>query len=243
MTPVDQPIGRYAAIVLAAGSSSRIGEVRNKVYLPLAGRSVVTWPLEVFSRLPGVERLILVIRADERQLASEILQRELPGVSVELVDGGDSRHSSEYNALEYLAPTILAGRLDIVLIHDGDRPCVTQTLAHQVANAALTWGGAVPGTEANDLLPLSYTDPLVEGNCYMRSQTPQAFRASALLAAYRQAQDESFRGTDTSESVERYGNLNIRAVPGDRRNIKITYSQDLFDAEHLLRSQLSESST
>ncbi len=55
-------------------------------------------------------------------LADDTLRRELPGTQVELVEGGDSRHASEFNVLHYLAADIESGAIDVVLIHDAARP-------------------------------------------------------------------------------------------------------------------------
>jgi 2-C-methyl-D-erythritol 4-phosphate cytidylyltransferase len=65
-------------------------------------------------------------------------------------------------------------------------------------------------------------------------QTPQAFAAGPLLEAYRQADIDQFVGTDTASCMERYADVTVSCVPGDARNIKITFPDDLFLAERLL---------
>jgi 2-C-methyl-D-erythritol 4-phosphate cytidylyltransferase len=75
----------------------------------------------------------------------------------------------------------------------------------------------------------------VESGPLVRIQTPQAFRAAPLLAAYRAADLDGFVGTDTAMCVERYSDLAVRCVTSDLANIKITYPQDLFVAEGVLR--------
>jgi len=75
---VTRQAGRtHAGIVLAAGSGTRVGNSRNKVYLPLAGRRILTWSLELFGKLPGIGRLVLVVRDEDRELAAEVLDHEL----------------------------------------------------------------------------------------------------------------------------------------------------------------------
>jgi 2-C-methyl-D-erythritol 4-phosphate cytidylyltransferase len=69
---------------------------------------------------------------------------------------------------------------------------------------------------------------------HVRVQTPQAFRAAPLLAAYRAATAAGFEGTDTSASMERFSDVTVHCFPGDPRNLKVTYAQDLFLAEQLL---------
>ncbi len=64
-------------------------------------------------------------------------------------------------------------------------------------------------------------------------QTPQAFRAAVLLEAYRRADDDGFDGTDTAACLERYTQVEVVAVPGSARNLKITFPEDVALAERL----------
>jgi 2-C-methyl-D-erythritol 4-phosphate cytidylyltransferase len=86
----------------------------------------------------------------------------------------------------------------------------------------------VPLTDAVDaeLRPVAGT--------LVRVQTPQAFRAGLLLDAYERAEADGFGGTDTAACVERYAGVPVRCVPGDPRNVKVTYRADLALAEALL---------
>lgn len=225
---------RIAVIVLAAGSGSRFGSATNKVWLPLLGRRIISLSLSnAVMNFPGC-RCILVINPADVSLASQVLQTETPDVKVELVNGGDSRHESEYNALMHLVPAIKDGSINVVLIHDGARPLATSKLFHDVAVAAHHHGGA---------LPAIVVDPremdIISEKQVVRVQTPQAFRAKELLSAYIQAHDEKFIGTDTAACMERYfPSIKSVTVPGEVQNLKITYPQDLVIAEHIFEKQL-----
>jgi 2-C-methyl-D-erythritol 4-phosphate cytidylyltransferase len=226
----------HAGIVLAAGSGTRVGDTRNKVFLPLAGRRIVTWSLELFGKLSGTGRLVLVVRDEDRGLAGEILDRELPGVPVDLVTGGQSRHESEYRALLHLADEIRDGEIDIVLVHDAARPLAPVPMMEEVLAAAIRSGGAIPGLPLEDAVGVDKTGrPSHVGHTDMvRVQTPQAFRSGPLLAAYQAAAADGFTGTDTAACVERYGGVPVQVVSGDPRNIKVTYADDLVTAELIL---------
>lgn len=221
---------RIAVIVLAAGSGSRFGNATNKVWLPLSGRRIISRSLSnAVKSFPGC-RSVLVINPADAALANQVLHREAPHIDVELVNGGDSRHESEYNALMHLAPAIEDGSINVVLIHDGARPLATGMLFHDIALTAHHHGGA---------LPAIVVDPremdIVTNNQVVRVQTPQAFRAKELLSAYQQARSDNFTGTDTAACMERYfPNLECIAVTGEVQNVKITYPQDLVIAEHVL---------
>src|SRR5689334_19898469 len=81
-----------AVVVLAGGSGLRVGKGRNKAYLPLAGQTAVGLSLCTMSRLTGLRRLVLVVRADDVELAERTLEEELPepSVPVELILGGST---------------------------------------------------------------------------------------------------------------------------------------------------------
>jgi 2-C-methyl-D-erythritol 4-phosphate cytidylyltransferase len=227
----------HAGVVLAAGAGSRVGHTGNKVFLPLAGRRILTWSLDALRRIGGVDRLVLVVRPQDRELADEILDRELPGVAIDLISGGATRHDSEHHALRHLAHEIRAGQIEIVLIHDAARPLASAAMVERVLAAAKDSGGAVPGVPLDGVLAVNgdghiahpVADPLVA------VQTPQAFRAGPLLDAYESAAREGFTGTDTASCVERYCGLKVRVVAGEERNLKVTFPDDLFIAERLLK--------
>ncbi len=226
----------HAGIVLAAGSGTRVGNSRNKVYLPLAGRRIVTWSLELFRRLPGIGRLVLVVRDEDRELAAEVLDRELPGVPVDLVIGGQTRHESEYRALLHLADEIRDGEIDVVLVHDAARPLAPVKIVEEVLGTAIRTGSAIPALPLEDAVGVDEAGRLSHSgrSDMVRVQTPQAFKGGPLLAAYQAAAADGFTGTDTAACVERYEGIPVQVVTGDPRNIKVTYADDLFTAELIL---------
>jgi 2-C-methyl-D-erythritol 4-phosphate cytidylyltransferase len=232
----EQAGATHAGIVLAAGSGTRVGTSRNKVYLPLAGRRIVTWSLELFRRIPGIGRLLLVVRDDDLELAGEILDRELPGVPVDLVTGGETRHESEYRGLLHLADEIRRGEIDVVLVHDAARPLAPVRIVEEVLAAAVRTGGAIPALPLEDAVGVDEAGRMSHARRtdMVRVQTPQAFRSGPLLAAYQAAAVDGFTGTDTASCVERYGGTPVHVVAGDPRNIKVTYADDLFTAELIL---------
>jgi 2-C-methyl-D-erythritol 4-phosphate cytidylyltransferase len=223
----------HAGIVLAAGVGTRVGHSRNKVYLPLAGRRILTWSLAMLARVPGVGRLVLVIRDADQELAEAVLEAELPGEHVELVVGGDTRHASEYRALQHLAEDIRAGALDIVLVHDAARPLASASLTRRLLAATRDTGAAVPGVPADDILRVDTGERIADGQL-VRIQTPQAFDAQVLLRAHEAAARDGYVGTDTASCVERYGGTGVQVIPGDPENLKVTFASDLFIAEHLV---------
>ena len=230
---------RVAVVVLAGGSGLRVGGDRNKAYLPLAGRTAVGISLRTMAvATPGLLRLVLVVRADDVDLAETTLAEEFPHppVPVELVTGGASRHGSEERALHHLEPAIRAGELDLVLIHDAARPLCSRALVSTLVDAAAAGGGAVPGLAVDDLAAVADDGSLVPlVGRHVRIQTPQVFAAKPLLVAYQRAAEVGFEGTDTAACLERFSTLKVTYVPGEEQNFKITYPHDVALADEFVR--------
>jgi 2-C-methyl-D-erythritol 4-phosphate cytidylyltransferase len=222
-----------ASVVLAAGSGTRFGHSMNKVWLQLNGKHIISRSLEN-SRKDFVNvRSILVINPDDEDFAREALIKDGALTGTEIVHGGASRHESEYNALQYLKGDITAGKIDLVLIHDGARPLATPQIFAAIAEGAHKHGGAIP-TIALD----PHEMDTARDETVARVQTPQGFRAAPLLEAYEKAAVQGFIGTDTAACMEKFfPDVKTVAVPGEVFNIKITYPQDLAIAELLVPIQ------
>jgi 2-C-methyl-D-erythritol 4-phosphate cytidylyltransferase len=224
------------AVVLAAGLGTRVGADGNKAYLPLAGRSMVAWSLKALSEVPEISRSVLVYRRGERDLAHDSVTAELPRATVELVEGGDSRHASEFNVLRHLAADIESGAVDVVVIHDAARPLAGRDAFVTALSVAREFGGALPALTIPDVVrhdPGGVESTSGRGRL-VRVQTPQAFRAGPLLRAYLAAAADGFEGTDTSSCIEKYTDLEVRTFPGDEGNLKVTYAHDVAVAGRLL---------
>ena len=230
---------RIAVVVLAAGSGSRFGHSTNKVWLTLGDRRIISHSLlNAVKSFPGC-RVVLVIDPADAQTADEVLKQELSQIHVEIVNGGRTRHDSEFNALMHLSDSIADGSIDVVLIHDGARPLASSELFEKVATAAYLHGGALPAIDVDPReIDIVLADPIV------RVQTPQAFRAKEVLSAYSQAEADKFVGTDTAACMEKYfPTTESVAVPGEITNIKITYPYDLVIAERVIANRENAASS
>jgi len=167
--------------------------------------------------------VILAAGAGQR-VGAAALAPYLGDAEVGVVEGGASRHASEWNALVALRPEIEDGSIDVVAIHDGARPLAGAQLFAATIDAARERGGAIPCVRLPGLLALDGRDLPAELDGV---QTPQAFRAAELLAAYARAEADGFDGTDTAACWARYTDLPVVAVPSTPRNLKITFPEDL----------------
>ncbi len=217
-----------AVVILAAGSGSRVGASLNKVLLPLLDAPVLVWSVRDALALPDVRRVVLVVRPGEEPAVAAALAPFLGDREVILVEGGASRHASEFNALLVLEPDIESGEIEVVSIHDGARPLAGTALFEATLAAARRHGGAIPVVPLTGIVTAAGQDPR---RPLAGVQTPQAFRAPELLAAYRAAAVEGFEGTDTAACLERYAvegsGVRIAAVASTPVNLKVTFPEDL----------------
>ncbi len=220
-----------AAVILAAGSGTRLGSSTNKVLLPLDGISILARSVRTVLEVTGVHRILLVVRPEDREAVGEAVAPHLGAHDLWVVDGGAHRHESEWQALRTLAADIEDGEIDVVAIHDAARPLAPATLWRAVIDAAAEHGGAIP------VLPtprLSHRDGSLAPRGLVGVQTPQAFRARELLIAHRHAAAEGFVGTDTAACLERYADVAVVGVPSTAANLKVTFPEDVPLAETLL---------
>lgn len=228
-----------AIVVLAAGSGTRVGADVNKVLLTLRDRPLLAWSLQAALDVPDVEAVVVVCRPGERSLVGRSLAPYVGDREVLLVDGGGTRHASEQAALDVLAPYVNDGRVDVIAVHDGARPLADADLFARAITTAREYGGAVPTLPLPGLLSRDASAAPAPGGTGTRLlgvQTPQAFRALPLLAAYAAAAEAGFDGTDTAAAFAEFAptGQSIRSVPAGPANLKVTFAADLAAAEALL---------
>ena len=220
-----------ALVVLAAGSGSRVGAGVNKVLLPLAGSTVLGLSLRAALAVDDVRRIVLVVRPGEQDAVAEAVVPVLGTGEVLVVQGGATRHASEWAALTALRPEIEAGEIDVVAIHDGARPLASPELFATTIDVARDAGGAIPVAPLTGVADRATLRPHPG---VVGVQTPQAFRARDLLAAHTAADADGFEATDTAACLARYTDVRIAAVPSSSLNLKVTFAEDVATAAALL---------
>jgi 2-C-methyl-D-erythritol 4-phosphate cytidylyltransferase len=218
------------AILVAAGRGERLGDLRPKAFVELAGQALVLRSARAFDEAPSVSGIVAVVPGAEVGAARSLLAPVRKLVAV--VPGGERRQDSVLEGLRQ-APDGFDG---VVLVHDAARPLVEVSLVEAVCRAAAEAGAALP------VLPLTDTVKRVRDGLVVATldreelgaaQTPQGFRLALLVAAYEAAFRDRVTLTDEAMAVERLG-APVRAIPGSPRNRKITTPDDLARAEGVL---------
>ncbi len=229
----------YVALIPAAGSGSRIGGAAAKQYLSLAGKPMLHHSIRCIA-VPPVTTVFVVLAPDDKAFSTHDWS-DFDGRIEPLYCGGATRKESVLNGLVAAMDGVDAD--DWVLVHDAARPCLPRAdLERLIAEVS---GDTVGGLLA---LPVAETVKRVANGAHADAsgairvastedrsqlwlaQTPQMFRAGLLAQALR---DARFAVTDEASAVEMLG-LQPRIVKGSRRNLKVTFPEDIAIAESLL---------
>ena len=224
-----------AAIIAAAGFGVRMGQKTPKPYLTLAGKPILAHTLEVFEKAKEIREVVVVVHPDELENCQENVIAPFGFKKVlRLVPGGKERQDSVYHALKTLQRE---EDLEIILVHDGVRPFITQEQISRVIQGARQHGAAILGIPAQDTLKRVDSQGRViqtlERRDIWQIQTPQAFQAPLLWRAFVEAYSRNFYGTDEASLLEEL-NLPVTVIPGSPLNLKITTREDLELAEAML---------
>lgn len=221
------------AIVVAGGKGKRMGKDINKQYLLINGREIVARTLEVFQRSGRVDEIILVSPEAEIDFCRENIVKKYALNKVrKIIAGGPERQDSVYNGL-----LACSSDTDIVMIHDGARPFITEDMLERSIDCARKYGACSLG------VPVKDTIKVVDGEGFAvdtprRSglyavQTPQTFKYRTILEAHEAARKVNIEATDDTMLVEALGKR-VKFIEGSYTNIKITTPEDMVFAEAIL---------
>jgi len=222
-----------AAIIVAAGSSSRMGAGTDKLFLPLAGRPLVAHTWQLFDSAASIAEIILVVRDGSRSAFSELAAQCGFRKSFRMVSGGRERQDSVWNGLEKLPPGT-----EIVAIQDAARPCTTEALIEATIAAARQEGAAVAAQPVSDTIKQSEDGQFISRHLdrsrLWAVQTPQTFRVEVIRRALAQVREKGLQVTDDTAACEWIGQR-VKLFCGAEPNPKITRAEDVPYVEMLLR--------
>ena len=221
---------RVIAIIPAGGKGKRSGTETPKQYFKFHSKELITYTLEVFQKNNLVDEIIISAEPTFFSLLKEIKEKfHLTKIS-QIVEGGEERQDSVYNALK----SIKSGDNDLIVVHDAARPLLPENILTKAITTAKEKGNA--------LVCLKARDTLLKGNEVVKEyvdrtemyyvQTPQIFKYKDLMSAMKKAYEKNFIGTDESMLINELG-ININIVEGSMLNFKVTSSTDIEMFEKL----------
>ncbi len=224
-----------SAIILAAGSSTRMGEVGSKQMLALSGMPVIARTLRTFDASPLIDEIILVAKESELDLYPPLIERYGFTKIKAIIPGGDSRGDSVMCGFRAVSDCA-----KYVAIHDGARCLLTPQMLEAVHQKACRHDAAIAATRAIDTIKLAdksgFITETLDRDLIWQAQTPQIFATKVFTAAAYTALEAEFSATDDASLVERIAHP-VKLVECGRDNIKITTPDDLPRAEGILAAR------
>jgi 2-C-methyl-D-erythritol 4-phosphate cytidylyltransferase len=231
-------------LIPAAGVGRRMAAGRNKLLIPLLGRSILAWTLEAAVEATSIEWIGLICQPIDR-LEIEQMVNTLGGdhhnslaVSpkpIVFIQGGDTRQASVYNGLQ-----ALPAEASHVLIHDGARCLVTPALLDRCAEAALTTQGFIAAVPVKDTIKQVDAERIIthtpNREQLWAAQTPQGFEVTLLKQCHHTGQQQNWQVTDDAALLEKC-NVPVSIVEGEETNLKVTTPVDLAIAEFILQQR------
>lgn len=215
------------AIILAAGNGTRMKADKSKLLLEINGKTVIERTVNTFSNIADIDDIIVVVRETDIPLYENVLSK----YNISYCIGGSTRQESVSNAVETV------GNADMLIIHDGARPLVTENEISNTLRVAQEKGAAAVGVKVKDTIKVVDRNNKIintpQRSSLIAIQTPQIFKFDKYVKAMKLAKEQNKDFTDDCKLLENAGE-DVFVVDGEYTNIKITTPEDIPVAESIL---------
>ncbi|WP_302793430.1 2-C-methyl-D-erythritol 4-phosphate cytidylyltransferase [Eubacterium ventriosum] len=227
-------MNKITAIVLAAGSGSRMKSKTKKQFMEIKGKPVIWYSLFEFEKSRVDEIILVTGKEDIDYCKKEIVEKYNLKKIKNVVAGGSERYESVYNGLKEVTG-------NIVLIHDGARPLINNEIIERSIEGTIKIDACVVGVPVKDTIKRANKEGYIidtpNRSELWITQTPQSFKTDLVKMAYKKMKEELEKGnttlniTDDAMVVEEFTTNQVRFVQGDYKNIKVTTPEDIDIAE------------
>nr|WP_277880347.1 2-C-methyl-D-erythritol 4-phosphate cytidylyltransferase [Calothrix sp. FACHB-1219] len=222
-------------LIPAAGIGRRMGSDRNKLLLKVRSQPLITWTLKAAEAATSITWIGIISQPDDWDDFREIVADLKLTKPVEFIQGGSTRQESVYNGLQ-----TLPAAAEQVLIHDGARCLATPDLLNACAEAIRHCPGLIAAIPVKDTIKVVDERGIIQStpdrSQLWAAQTPQGFDVKLLKECHAKGVQEGWEVTDDAALFEKCG-IEVRIVPGEETNLKVTTPQDLAIAEFILKSR------
>lgn len=226
-------MNKNIAIILGAGKGSRMKLGYNKQFLELRDEPIIIRNIKTFEKHCEIDGIYIVSSKEEIDKFKELIKKYNFKKVRGIIEGGKERADSVLNGLKGIE------QCDIVLIHDGARPFVSEDIISKGIKYAEKYGAAAPGVKVKDTIKEINKDGFSIGTIdrekLISIQTPQCFKYKYILKAHEFAKENDIVLTDDTSAVETLG-IQSYIYSGDYNNIKITTIEDIAIAEKILEN-------
>jgi 2-C-methyl-D-erythritol 4-phosphate cytidylyltransferase len=216
-------INSSAAIIVAAGSSKRMGQ--DKIFAEIEGKPLIARVIDTCQQASEISEIVLVFNSNNIDAGKELCSRMNWTKVKAICTGGDRRQDSVQQGLNKIP------NCEWVLIQDGARPFITTEIITRGITAAAETGAAIAAVPVKDTIKQGDKNQIViktlERNSLWAIQTPQIYRFDIISEAYKNIKDDV---TDDAAMVEKLG-YKVKIFMGSYNNIKITTQEDMIMAK------------
>lgn len=228
------------ALIIAGGTGNRMGQDIPKQFMHIEGCPVIIMTMQAFERHPNIDKIAVVCLSGwETVLRAYANQFNISKLEW-IFEGGKTGQESIHNGIYGLKENGCKDN-DIVLIHDGVRPLLSQDIISQNIAVCEKYGNAVTGIKCKEAVLESddgfSTDVSIPRDKLVRTQTPQTFRLKDLIAAHEEAKEKGITNSvSTCTLMAELGGRKMFIVPGEEKNIKLTTVEDIEILKALINS-------
>lgn len=219
------------AIILSGGIGSRLGGNIPKQYIEVGNKPIFQYSLEQFISCQGIDMILLGINSEWRSWLIKKIEKLHSLIPINFSQAGATRQLTIYNALMLLENQYDVSDDDKVIIHDAARPLISHNLITECLNACDNCDGVLPVLPVKNTLYMSndgqYISQLLDRDKIYIGQAPECFKFVPYLKAHLSMSIDQLAKIKGSSELAFMHGLNIKLVPGDERNFKITTSADL----------------
>ena len=229
-------MAKLSVIIPAAGSGERMGSKLPKPFIKIHEKPILFHTISKFLEISDVMQIIIAVSPENISKVKAIISTfDKKEVFFEVSKGGEERQLSVFKALDKVSE-----EAELVAVHDAVRPFVSPKHIKDCIKVAKKEGGAVLGVPSRDTIKNIDTNNFItstpDRSKFWLAQTPQIFRKTILMEAYRTAFSTDYIGTDDASLVERI-DKKVRMVRGSHDNLKITFPEDLLIAQSILNNK------
>jgi 2-C-methyl-D-erythritol 4-phosphate cytidylyltransferase len=212
-----------------------MGADRNKLLLQVRSKPLIAWTLLAAEAASSISWIGIVSQPPDWDDFKSIIADLRLKKTIELISGGSTRQESVYNGLQELP-----SHAERVLIHDGARCLATPNLLNACSEAIIDCFGLIAAVPVKDTIKVVNDNGVIKNTPDRQqlwaAQTPQGFDVKLLKQCHDEGIRQGWEVTDDAALFEKCG-IEVRIVPGEETNLKITTPQDLAMAEFILSSR------
>jgi 2-C-methyl-D-erythritol 4-phosphate cytidylyltransferase len=205
----------------------------NKQFLRIKDKPILLYTLQAFNNHPEIDSIFLVAAEEEIEYCrKEIVQKYNINKVQSIIKGGKERQESVFNGLKEMK------NADIVLIHDGARPFISNRIISEGIKYAGIYGACSCGVKPKDTIKITNKDGFsissLDRNSLVNVQTPQCFKYDLIYNCHKEIAGKEVNITDDTSVVEFFGHK-VYMYEGDYKNIKITTPEDMAFGESIIK--------